>query len=109
MDELTYDLVLKFACSFDSSCRNNAEFSEISNDLLFQIMDKDINLLNKALHDLGFDKVLIICDEIEHPLKDYNYADLYQKVKNSDAPKDMIEEQTRALEKAAAKDGIVLK
>jgi len=109
MDELAYDVVLRFACSFDSSCKNNAEFAEWSNDLLFQIMDKDINLLNKALHDLGFDKVLVICEEIAHPLKDYNYVDLYSKVKNSDAPKDMIDEQTRALEKAAEKDGIVLK
>ena len=109
MDELNYDDVKKFACTFDPKCKNNVEFAEWSNDLLFKVMENDINILNLAIHDLGYDQLLVICDEIANPIKDYNLAVIYQKVKNSDSPKDMIMEQTRALEEAAEKDGIYLK
>jgi hypothetical protein len=108
MDELTYELVFRFTCTIDPSCKNSPEFAQWSNDLLFQIIAKDINLLNLVLHDHGFDKVEVICEEIAHPLKDYNYADLLEKVKNSDAPKDMIHEESKALIIAAKKDGIIL-
>jgi hypothetical protein len=105
-DSLDYETVFNFVCTFDTICKNNIEFSQWSNELLFELIETDVNLLNKVLHDLGYDYVKLISKELENPIVDVDILKLYQIVKNSSGPKDMIEEEKRALKKVAKNEGL---
>jgi len=45
LDNLNYETVKNFICTFDLTCKNNIEFSEWSNELLFKLIEHDVNLL----------------------------------------------------------------
>jgi hypothetical protein len=109
LENLSYPIVYDFVCTLDSSCKNNVEFSEWSNELTFRLVEKNANLLNKVMHDLGFNYVLMVCNELSSPLMDYDYQKLYNQVKSSSGPKDMIYEQKKALIEAANHEGLTIK
>lgn len=106
IENLNYEIVKSFICTFDSICNTNIEFSEWSNELLFKLVEKDINLMNEVLHDLGFNYVRLICNELETPIIEVDANKIYGLIKNSNGPKDMIEEEMKAIRKAAKKEGI---
>ena len=108
LENLNYETVKNFICTFDSTCINNIEFSEWSNELLFKLLEKDINLLNKVLHDLGFNYVKLIGKELETPIIDFDLNNIYLLIKNSKGPKDIIEAEKKAIIIAAEKEGIKL-
>ena len=85
-----YKTVSNFICSLDSSCRNNIEFSEWSNSLIFDIINSDVNLFNQVIHDLGYDYVLLVAKELEYPTKEQDLKKIYNLVIESIGPKDLI-------------------
>ncbi|MDX5349070.1 MAG: hypothetical protein LPK19_17710, partial [Hymenobacteraceae bacterium] len=95
LDSLDYLSVMNFICTLDNSCRDSAEFSEWSNELIFKLIEEDINVLNGVLHELGYRYVLLVARELENPLLDYDLVKIYEVIKRSEgrAPKDMIEEE----------------
>jgi len=106
IDNLNYYIVKNFICTFDSTCINNIEYSEWSNELVFKLVEKDINLMNKVLHDLGFNYVKLICDELQTPVIDVDIKRIYELIRNSHGPKDIIEEEKKAIRTAAIKEGL---
>jgi len=106
MENLDYKTVKNFVCTFDSTCKNNIEFSEWSNELLFDLIKQDVNLLNHVLHDLGYKYVKLIAKELETPVVEVDLKRIYNLVKNADGPKDMIEEEKKAIKKAAENEGL---
>ena len=93
INDLNLRIVKEYICTFDTVCNTNIEFSEWSNELLFKLVEKDINLMNKVLHDLGYNYVKLICRELETPIVEVDYKRIYDLVKNSRGPKDMIAEE----------------
>ena len=108
MENLKYQTVKNFICTFDSTCKSNIEFSEWSNELLFKLIDKDLDMLNGALHELGHNYVELISLELESPVIEVDLNKLYRIVEKSTEPKDITYEEKTALKKAAAKEGIKL-
>ena len=108
LENLNYETVKNFICTFDSSCINNIEFSEWSNELLYKLVEKDINLLNDVLHDLGFNYVKLICKELETPILDVDLKRIYDLIEKSHGPNDMIVAEKNAIIKAAQNEGIKL-
>ena len=109
LDSLKYEYVLNFVCTFDSSCQNNVEFSEWSNRLLFKLVEKDIDLLNEALHRMGYQYVILIANELENPVVEIDPIKIYEIIRKSNGPKDMIFLEKKAIIKAAEKQGIKIK
>lgn len=108
IENLNSKLISDFVCTFDSTCVNNAEFSEWSNELLFKVVKNDINLLNKSLHELGYDYVLLIANELANPIIDVDYYSVYEIIQVAQGPKDIILAEKNAIIKAAEKEGIDL-
>lgn len=80
IDSLTLGVVTNFLCTFDRSCRNNVEFSEWSNEILFQILKKSPHLFFQAIKKKQVNTELLI-DEIENPIADFHFQDIYDVVK----------------------------
>lgn len=49
MDNLSEDLVLRFLQTFGKECKNNAEFSEFSNDILFKVIQQNAEMFCNTL------------------------------------------------------------
>jgi hypothetical protein len=108
IENLNSKLISDFVCTFDSTCVNNAEFSEWSNELLFKVVIKDINLLNKSLRELGYDYVLLIANELENPINDVDFFTVYNSIRVAQGPEDIILTEKNAIINAAKKEGIEL-
>jgi hypothetical protein len=71
-----------FLLTFDTSCNNNVEYSEFSNELLFKILDKHtltiLTVLESKEKNLKTDKILY---ELSSPINDsFNIDELISKV-----------------------------
>jgi len=67
-------------CTFDTSCKNNVEYSEWSNELLFKVLEKSPTLLFEVM-SAGQVNTDLILNEIKSPLLEINLQKLYDKVK----------------------------
>ena len=68
-EEATSNMVLYFLCSFDEACKNNVEFSEISNETVFYLLNTKPKLFLKTLDNSSVDTELIL-EAIENPIND---------------------------------------
>lgn len=87
LDSLTVKEIINFLKVFSIKCRNNVEFSEFSNEVLFEVMDRQPDNFIKAICETQSDiDYQIIYDEIKSPLHDLIPLD---KIKQSveSAPK----------------------
>jgi hypothetical protein len=71
-----------FLLTFDTSCNNNVEYSEFSNELLFKILDKHtltiLTVLESKEKNLKTDKILY---ELSSPINDsFNIDELISKI-----------------------------
>lgn len=80
LNSLTFEIVNDFVCTFDTACKNNVEFSEWSNELLFKVLDRSPSLLFEILSD-GQVNTDFMLNEIKNPLLDVNLQNLYDEVK----------------------------
>ena len=69
IDDLDIIAIHNFLRTFDKECRNNAEYSEWSNELLFELLDKNIEALVNELSKPDLNSAMII-DELESPITD---------------------------------------
>lgn len=108
LDGLTFKIVSDFVCTFDTSCKNNVEFSEWSNELLFKVLDKSPTLLFEVVSS-GQVNTDLILDEIKSPLLDINLQNLYDKVKVAAGVVAIRTEFLNAIITAAEKGGQEIK
>ncbi len=101
LDSLTEEGIIKFLNTFSEECRNNAEFSEWSNELLFDVMMSDVDLYMKAWLTRGLENIDLIMEEIKYPIVDVLYQSLYDSIRVSNASKDLIDYHLEALVFAA--------
>ncbi len=106
LDSLTIDGVIKFLGTFSASCQNNAEFSEWSNKLLFEVIHTDVDLYMKSWHERGIKDLEVVLNEIENPILDYNFQLIYDVIRKSNASKDLIHYHLEAVVKSAKKANI---
>ena len=73
-----------FFLTFGKECSDNVEYSEWSNELLFDVLDKQTELMMKTIqkekNKIDFDEIL---DVISSPLLDENIDKLIEKVKGT--------------------------
>lgn len=68
--------ILNFLFTFDETCNSNVEYSEFSNEVLFQVVQKHPNQVLELLSNKRV-KTQIILKELKSPLSDaYGAADL---------------------------------
>ncbi len=109
IDNLTFQMVIDFLCTFDSSCDTNIEFSEWSNEMLYKLLDKEPELIIKGLDPGRLDNIEILLDEIENPIHDFDYQIIYEKVSEVKTENDFKRKVLKSLELAADKEGTKIK
>ena len=80
---LTTPNIYAFLSTFDTSCRNNFEYTEYSNDVLFKILTTNPRLLVDALEKYADLHKGYIYMEISNPLLDYNFKEIIQLVERT--------------------------
>ena len=105
LDSLTFQIIYDFLCTFDSSCRTNAEFSEWSNETIFKLLDKSPKLFFQVIVKRQIDNKLIL-REVENPLLDFDLQKIYNKVKTINVLSEIKKEYLDAICKAADFNGV---
>ncbi len=107
LNNLNYQLVADFFCTLDSSCKNNAEYSEWSNEMLFKVLERSPSLFIKVL-TTNPERAGLIFDEIKHPIHDgLDVLKLYDAVSADSGtyPAGLKDSLLSALNIAAIKNG----
>lgn len=100
MNKLTSSEIRMFLAAFDVSCKNNVEFSEFSNELLFRALEKHTKkvllVLEKQYPEIQLKTILNV---LEYPLVDtINLNDLIQKIEKVKASEQLKAQITNALQ-----------
>jgi len=106
LDNLTFEMLDEFLCTFDKSCENNVEFSEWSNEMLFKVLDKSTELYFKVLTNGKIENAEIILEEIKNPIVEIDYQKIYDNIKRVDTQEKLKKEYLRILKITAEKGGI---
>ena len=106
LDNLTFEMIDEFLCTFDKSCENNVEFSEWSNEMLFIVLNKSTELYFKVLTIGKIENAEIILEEIKNPIVEIDYQKIYDNIKKVDTQEKLKKEYLRVLKIAAKKGGI---
>jgi hypothetical protein len=100
LDSLTFQIVDEFLCTFDSTCKNNTEYSEFSNETLFKVLDKSPTLFFQVIADKKIDNKILL-NEIENPILDIDLQKTYDRINVIPISSDLKEKYLKALLKAA--------
>ncbi|WP_163325824.1 hypothetical protein [Draconibacterium mangrovi] len=105
IETATGELTVRFLKTFGQECRNNAEFSEIGNETLFKVIQKQPNLfcetLEKYESEVDLNSILL---EIESPVIDLINLDLTkEQVSQTKINQDLKKRLLNALDKAIEK------
>ena len=109
LDSLTEEAVALFLSTFSEECRNNVEFSQWSNELLYKVIHADVNLYMKVLVDNKPDNLEIILNDLREPIIETDLPGLYDKIKTSMAPRELKEQHLEAIITAAESIGEPIK
>ena len=101
--QLTKKDISKFLFTFGKECRNNVEFSEFSNEVLFEVLDKQTELtlrtLEKEEKQIELDEIL---DDLSSPISDMitvkNLIPKVETAKINDRLKKLIVDRLRMAE-----------
>lgn len=101
--QLTKKDVKDFLLTFGKECRNNVEFSEFSNEVLFLVLDKQTELILKTIEkeekQIELDEIL---DDLSSPISDMivvkNLIPRVEKVKINTRLKNLIVDRLRTAE-----------
>lgn len=74
--------ILLFLLTIKKECENNIEFSEYSNKVLYELLDKrTCSLIKVIIYNPSLDMDYILL-QISNPILDYNYKLLVSKIEN---------------------------
>ena len=104
--DLTFKIVEEFLCTFDDSCGANIEFSQWSNEMFYKLLDIDPNLVFRVLESGQADNMEILLDEIENPIHEFNFENIYAKISNVETTLEFKEKLMKSIELAADKEGL---
>lgn len=108
LDNLTFEMIDEFLCTFDKSCEINVEFSEWSNEILFKVLNKSTELYFKVLTKAKIENSEILLKEIENPIAEIDYQKIYDNIKKVDTQVKLKKEYLRVIKIAAEKGGITI-
>ena len=109
MDSLNYLMVEEFLLTFDESCKNNVEYSQWSNELLFKVINKWTSLYFLVLTSKNIINDNYILEEFRNPLFDCNYQKLFNKIEAIDTDKSIQTIYLNSLIELAKLEGIEIK
>ncbi|MCK3684228.1 hypothetical protein [Maribellus sp. YY47] len=100
------ELIVKFLQSFGRECKNNVEYSEFSNEVLFKLLQSQPEQFSKVLtkhkDSIDFDYLI---QEIENPLLDLvDLENIQERVVKSINDKELKNKLNTALNKAIEKN-----
>lgn len=104
IDSLTFEIVSDFICTYNDSCKNNAEFSEWFNETLFKILDKSPNLFISVIIKEQLDYCFLL-EEVENPILDFDFQEIYNKLKLVPTSNNIKSKFLVALKTGAKKNG----
>ena len=82
-NNLTELAVSKFICTFSISCKNNVEFMEYSNEIIFFILANKTDYFLSELSKKSKTYINFVYEQLSSPLNDYDLYILEQKIKDS--------------------------
>ena len=81
MESLTKESLIDFLCTFDELCKNNAEFSQFSNEVLFEVLNNNPDFLIRVLDGQSDQTKKYVYKEISNPINDkFNPQELSLKI-----------------------------
>jgi len=108
LDNLTFEMVDDFLCTFDKSCKNNVEFTQWSNEMLFKVLTKSPELYFKVLTKGKLKNAELLLEEIKNPVIEIDYQIIYDKIKKVDTEEKLKKEYLKMLRIEAEKEGIMI-
>jgi hypothetical protein len=105
--DLNDQKIKTFLCTFDSTCTNNAEFKEFSNEVLFNVVKIYPSLTLRILSmNISTIDLNTICNELENPIgDDININNIYNRVKelkcNTQIKNRVLNSLERAIQKSS--------
>jgi len=80
--KVTHQEMVDFLLTFGEECQNNVEYSEWSNELLFELLDKQTELIVKTIaHQTKVIELAAILENLEEPIHDrFNLKAIIDKV-----------------------------
>jgi hypothetical protein len=103
--KLTAAEITDFLLTFGQECRNNAEYSEWSNELLFKVLDQQTELVLKTIEkeESGIEFAIIL-DDLSNPIMDgVNLKNLVARIEKIDFNPRLKQEIIKSLNTADAK------
>jgi len=80
-NKLSEPIVERFLCSLSSSCDFNPKFTQISNNTLYAVMQKNPKLLIYCLNKYTYLNKKYILDQIRNPYSKQDFEQIYSLVK----------------------------
>lgn len=80
-ESITYNDVKAFLCTFDESCKNNAEYSEFSNEVLYDLLEKKPETVIDVLAKEKTIKSKYIYEIVASPINDsFDLKKIYTEI-----------------------------
>lgn len=108
LNALTYEIVNSFLCTFDTTCKNNVEYSQWSNELLFRVLENSPLIFLEVAASKQINNELIL-NEIKSPLLYFNLQIIYDNLKATSELSELKTKYLEALLIAAQYDGQEIK
>lgn len=83
INSLTYELTKDFFCTFDKSCQKNTEYSEWSNEIIFELLDNNANLFLTVLETESVETQQMLIEEIETPIHEFDLKRIHRRVETT--------------------------
>ena len=108
MDSLTFSIVQDFLLTFDTTCINNVEYSEWSNEVLFNVLTKNPELFFEVISAAKIDNKAIL-HELRTPIRDLiDLSETYERVDKIPLPIELKKKYLTAICIAAKETGQTL-
>jgi len=103
--KVTHQEMVDFLLTFGEECQNNVEYSEWSNELLFELLDKQTELIVKTIaHQTKVIELAAILKNLEEPIQDrFNLKAINDKVEKVKFDPDVKKEIINRLKIAESK------
>lgn len=104
VENLTSSRIRDFLCTIDESCVNSAEFSEVSNELLFEIFLREPKLSLEILNNRPNQSIDFILKELSEPIHDgIDLERVYSNVSQVKGHKELKGRVMKSIQQAISK------
>jgi hypothetical protein len=89
LDSISKSMISEFLCTFDKKCKDDAEFGEYSNELLFRVIEKAPKLFIEVLSTKSNETKELILNELSDPAVEMDYQKIFDRVKKGAPSSDL--------------------